>query len=392
MTSFWRVSRWYGLSATLVLVCFGQLRWQAYFAVPLFTDPWSIVTIAVCLFLAVPAAAWGALAGGKDNARLKVVVVAFSLFAAGYCEVLHHWIVDLGRYDPRFANNLGWQLNIHKAVLRLEGGGAMPHSFRFLPDCIVAFFQWLSGSFDVARITYRLLANSLLFVMIYRYGRLYLTPAFAVAAIIVIAFFYPVTILRYAGQFTDPASHLSFVVCLYCLASGLEAGFQCSLFLGVLAKESIIAASICRIFYGKGRLKAAALAAVYFALTMALELAIRRYVNKAPIPLAFASISNTGSNELLNNLRVWRDWWATYAVTLGVLIPGAVAGWKLMDKPFRATCLVIVVATLGSNLAVSLFWEVRNIVPALIPLAIVNLRYAENLVLRYFPHAQIKLP
>jgi hypothetical protein len=301
--------------------------------------------------------------------------VTFSLFAAGFCEVLHHRIVDLGQYDPAFANNLAWQLNLQKAVLQLDAGGATPHSYRFLPNCIVAFLQWLSGSFEVARITYRLLANGLFFAMVYRYARIYVAPVYSIACILVIAFCYPVTILRYAGQFTDPASYLSFAACLYCLAAGREAGVQCTLFVGVLAKESIVAAALCRAFYGKNRLKSTFITGIYFLAAIAIVLGIRRYVNGAPIPFKFRSISGTGSDQLLNNLLEWHEWWAMYAVTLGALIPGAIAGWKLMDKSFRATCVVIAAATLGSNIAISLFWEERNIVPLFIPLAVVNMKY-----------------
>ena len=378
MNSPGRYLWWYALSLALVGVCLAQLRWPSYFAVPLLAGPDERIAAAFGLFLLTPIGCWCALAGSPDSSRIKARALAFSLFAAGFCEVLHHGIVDLGRYDPAFHDNLAWQLNLHKAVLRLEGGGSAPHSYRFLPDCIISFFQWLSGSFDVARIAYRLLANGLLFTMIYRYGRIYLAPTFAIAAVLIIAFLYPVTILRYAGQFTDPASHLSFAVCLFCLASGMEAGFQCSLFVGVLAKESIVAAAICRSFYGKERLRSAALAVAYFAAATGIALGIRRYVNQGPIPIAFTSISGTPSNDLVNNLVAWRQWWPMYAVTLGALLPGAVAGWRLMDGSFRATCITIAVATLGSNLAFSLFWEERNIVPAFIPLAVVNLKYLQT--------------
>jgi hypothetical protein len=371
---------WYPLALILISICFVQLRWPAYFAVPLFTGYGAELSMTVLLFSLSPMACWAAMARSADDARTRALVIAVSLFATGFCEVMHHHIVDLGRYDNAFSDNMAWQLHLHQAVLRLDRLGATPHSYRFLPDCIVAFFQWLCGSFNVARVAYRFLANSLLFVVIYRYGRLYLTPVFAAAAILVVAFLYPVTILRYAGQFTDPASHLSFAACLYCLAAGIESGFQSSLFIGVLAKESVAVMAICRAFYGKNRLKSALAAALYLVAAIAIVLAIRFYVNRGPIALAYTSISGTGANQLLNNLIAWREWWAMYAVTLGALVPGAIAGWKHMDKAFRATCIVIAVATLGANLAVSLFWEERNIVPLFIPLAVINLKYlAERL-------------
>ena len=71
-----------------------------------------------------------------------------------------------------------------------------------------------------------------------------------------------------------------------------------------------------------------------------------------------------------------------YAVTLGALLPGAIAGWRLVDRPFRATCITLAVATLGSNLTIGLFKEERNIIPAFIPLAVVNLKYLQTRLLR----------
>ena len=67
-----------------------------------------------------------------------------------------------------------------------------------------------------------------------------------------------------------------------------------------------------------------------------------------------------------------------YLATLGVLLPGAALGWRLMDRAFRSTCLLVTIAVVVSSLLFSWLVEVRNLIPALIPLAIVNLKYVET--------------
>jgi hypothetical protein len=48
------------------------------------------------------------------------------------------------------ASNTAWQRAMHRGILALDPG-YLPHSYRFLPDCIVELFIWLCGDFEFSR-------------------------------------------------------------------------------------------------------------------------------------------------------------------------------------------------------------------------------------------------
>src|SRR5262249_46444396 len=272
--------------------------------------------VKLALLLLTPAAIWLAVRPLSSPERRLAWVV--SLFATCFCEVLHYWIVDKGHLFPIsiFSDNTAWQKWLHRGVLELDPRN-LPHSYRFLPACVVAIFERLGGSFEFGRLAYRLLANGLLFSVVYRYARIYLNGLGAAAVVLLLVLLYPITILMYAGQMTDPASHLSFAVCLYCLATGYEAGFGASLLLGVFAKESIILMAIARAFYGLRRVRGAALALVYFSAALALAVGIRLCVNHGT--LSYARISGIGPSQVLANLNDVAQWGPLWLVSLGAL-------------------------------------------------------------------------
>jgi hypothetical protein len=368
---------WYVFASAFLAIGSLPVALSGHLAGVLLVPP-ALVPLARTVLLASPfLACWVALRNAPGSARERRIAWAFSLACAGFCEVLHYWITDTGHYFPtaQFADNTGWQLWVHSAVLRLSPWFE-PHSYRFLPDSIVALFQAFTGDFAFARTAYRLLFNSLLFATIFRYSRIYLAPVSAVAVMLVIVLLYPVSILRYAGQLADPLSHLSFAVCLYCLAAGYGPGFGPSLVVGIFAKESVVVMALCRAFQGGSCLRSAARALGYLVAALAAAVAIRLRVNHGH--LAYHAISGTGFQQARYNLDAWADWVPLYLATLGVLLPGAALGWRLMDRAFRSTCLLVTIAVVVSSLLFSWLVEVRNLIPALIPLAIVNLKYVET--------------
>lgn len=376
--------KWYGLAALVLAIALTQVAWPHYFAGSRRMPALAILAIKGDLLFLTPLASWLALRSLKADQRERTLVWAVSIFAACYCEVAHFWIADQGHLFSTIPNNTSWQVWVQNGVLSLNRD-FIPHSYRFLPNCIVALFQWLCGSFEFSRTAYRLLFNALLWVMIFRYARTYLTAVSAFAVQLVILLLYPLTILQYAGQLTDPASHLSFVVCLYCLAAKFEPGFGPGLILGIFAKESVIVMGLCRLFYGRSRRRAAEAALVYLLIGLAVILCIRRFVLHGAVN--YGSISGVDRGHIIVNLRSYTLWLPTYLVTLGALLPGAVLGWRLMDGSFRITCLLITVAVIVSSLVFSWLGEVRNLLPAFVPLAVVNLKYLEK-VLRPADQAQ----
>jgi len=71
--------------------------------------------------------------------------------------------------------------------------------------------------YESARDLYRLIFGVLLFYAIYRYSRLYTNYAGASVAMLLIAVICPISFEHYAGQLTDPLSHLSFVLAFFFL-------------------------------------------------------------------------------------------------------------------------------------------------------------------------------
>lgn len=330
----------------------------------------------LALLALVPLGAWLALRGTQLTAREKPAAWLLALAAAGIGEVVQFAIVDHGHYfgAQYFADNTVWQFFLHQKILSLDPAH-LPHSYRFLPDAIVAVYTWLTGSFVFARIAYRLLFDALLYVAVYRFARVYVSSFFAAGAILLLAALYPISILKYAGQFADPMSHLSFAVCFFCLARRYEPGFAPSVFLGILAKESVIVMPLCRAF-GLGPLRRAIrLAAIYLAGGVAVALAIRIAVN--PGHVAYM-VNHVHPGHARANLGLYREWAPLYLASLGVLLPGAMLGWRLMDRPFRLTCLLVTAALVVSSILYSWLAEVRNLVPAFIPLVVINLRYLES--------------
>jgi uncharacterized membrane-anchored protein YitT (DUF2179 family) len=169
------------------------------------------------------------------------------------------------------------------------------------------------------------------------------------------------------------------VVCLYSLAAGYEPAFGPSLFLGVFAKESVVVMGLCRMFYGANRLRAIAATALYFGGGVAIATGIRLVVNHGTF--AYGKVSGMQWDHIHTNLSLYDQWGPLYLLSLGVFIPGAVLGWRYMDSAFKATTLLVTAAMIVSSLMFSWLAEVRNLMPAIFPLAVASLKYVEVRVL-----------
>lgn len=369
--------QWYGLGALFLAVFLAPVYWPKAFAAPLITAPGTQMAATVALLALCPIAAWCAAYGEPLGRKGRLAVVFVALSATAVCEVVHYWVVDRGHYfsPAQFADNTAWQQFMHPLIVSLDHG-ALPHSYRFLPDSIVKLFTSLCGDFAVSRIAYRLLFNGLLFVAIYRCARTYVSPLLAGAAVVVTVAIYPITILKYAGQFVDPISHLSFAACLLCLARNYEPGFGPSLLLGLFAKESVIVMAFARAFHGPTLRRALVMAAAYLVAATGVALAIRYAVIRSRV--GYGQLSGMGLSHVPENLAGYREWILMYLATFGALLPGAILGWKYLDRPFRRTATTVVVATLGSSILFSWLSEVRNMMPAFIVLAIANMVYLQK--------------
>lgn len=375
MKTFARHLAWIGGGAVLLAFALLPIVRPAIVAQP-FSDTKAVIYAVRALLCLLPLIGTAILlASWPGGRREKIFLIVFVLLAATFCEHVHHQFVDKGHYFGGAESNTSWQQRLQSAVLQLDQN-QIPHSYRFLSHGTLATLEWLSGSFAFARGAFRVLFNALLFAAILRYARVYLRPPFAIAAVLASVMIYPVTIAWYAGQPVDPMSHVSFIACLYFFARRNDAAVAPTLVLGVLAKESVAALAVCRAFYGPNRLRSTSVAALYAGLAVATLIAVRYAVTQGTF--AYAKISGVGTGHLWANLKGWDEWSLQYLFTLGILAPGTWLGWRLMDRPFQLTCLVLTVSLVLSSALFSWLNEVRNLMPALVMLTIVNLKYVES--------------
>lgn len=370
--------RWAAGALVLLAAGLTPLLWPGLYDGPIILDRPTLLTLRGALALAVPLLTWLGLRGAQLPVAEKRVVFFACLVAASVCEVVHYWVIDRGHYFPasQFKDNTAWQLYMNEGILALRPE-YLPHSYRFLPDCLVRILAALVDDFAYARILYRMTCNGLLFVTIFRFARLHVRTPAACGVVVGLVALYPVTVLKYAGQFVDPLSHLSFAACLLFLAEGREAGFAASLVVGLFAKESVFVMAFCRAFHGPRWFRSVAIAIGYALAGSAVVFGIRLFVNHGSF--AYGQVSGVGPGHLWNNLAKYPEWGPLYLVSLGALLPGAIAGWRLVDRALRWTTITLVLAMIGSSLLFSWLHEVRNLMPAFIVLAVINARYLEHL-------------
>jgi hypothetical protein len=362
---------WYGGAAAILAVGFARLLRPEWFTGPALGVPPQV------FWLVALAAPWLVLKGAASTRREHVVVTAFVVAAAALSSYVHYVMVDLGHYFPvsQFTDNTAWQLFLHRGILALSEG-YLPHSYRFLPDALIGVMEWATGSFEAARFANAFIFYGLLYAFALRFARLYLSTVGSVAVVILLLVVFPVTNSYYAGQPIDPMSHLSFVICMWALATRQEAPLGASLICGCLAKESVLLMAPCRAFYGERRGRAVLLAVAYTAITFAAIAAVRLIVNGGTF--SYGRVSGVEPGFFATNLASYRIWVPQYLFSIGVFVPGAVLGWKWMDRPFQLTCLFVTAGVVISSAIFSWLWEVRNLVPAIVMLAIVNVRAVER--------------
>ncbi|HVU32163.1 MAG TPA: hypothetical protein VHE61_01930 [Opitutaceae bacterium] len=367
---------WWASAALLVALFLAPVYRPASFATPLFVEyPWGQAAMRVLLLALIPACGWWAMGGSQLQPGEKRGVLFLALACGFVGEVIHYWVVDHGTYFATiyFADNTAWQRMMHEKIVGLSPAHT-PHSFRFLPDAIVSVFIWLTGKFVFSRVVYRAIFNVMLFVCVYRFARVYLSTLFSAGVVLVLTIVYPISILKYAGQFVDPASHLSFALCYFAMARQYDAPFIPSVLVGILCKESIIVMPLCRLLAGPWRRRKMLVGALGLTAAVALAFWIRFYVARGNPAYM---IDHVHPGHLWQNLHAYREWAPLYLASFGILLPGTVLGWRLMDRSFQITCLVVVVAMIVSSARYSWLAELRNLVPAFILMAVVNMRYLE---------------
>src|SRR5438093_10621587 len=148
--------------------------------------------------------------------RAQTLSLVFLIFLlTSIVNQVHLFNVDQSDYF-RSMSNAAWQEALNDIVIQRSPVSA-PHSYRFLPNAIVRWMQLTGLDYGTARDLYRLIFGLLLFYAIYKYARLYTNQLGGILAMLFVAAVYTVSFERYAGQLTDPMSHLTFAIDFICL-------------------------------------------------------------------------------------------------------------------------------------------------------------------------------
>jgi hypothetical protein len=327
---------------------------------------WLVAAAIPCLTFA---AIWRGPLSARGAERAPLLVLLF-LLAALQVD-LHHTSVDVGNYfhGLPYDLNVDWQRDLHRDILH-GNPEAVPHPYRFLPNCLVAWLSQVTGNYLVSALVYRLTVQFLLLVATYEYARVWSGHAAAVVAVLLVSAAYPISIRFYAGQLVDPLSHLSFVVGLLCLEWGWGWPLLATVLIGSLAKESVLVLPVLGLLvYGRERELRLPLG-LSLGLGLLLAAGIRVAIAGDP---AYEKISHVTPDHVFRNL--WHlsylEWPRQTWHTAGWLLPLVVWGWRAAAPRLRGTILVLLPALLASNVVFSSLKESRNLMPVVVPMAVI---------------------
>jgi hypothetical protein len=270
------------------------------------------------------------------------------------------------------ATNDEWQHLIHERILALDPN-AIPHVYRFLPDSMVELFRYLTDDYSFARLLYRETFMFLFLYAVYYYARLFSRHEAALLTVLLYAVVYHISIRYYAGQLSDPLSHLTFVLSFIFLELDLFAYFALSVLIGLLAKESILVMAAYYLLVHRHHRNGLLKGVAFLAVGTGLVAGIRLYV----VPgFEYKDISGAGTvGFVIDNLRYYQKWINQIFFTVGIFVPFVVLSWRKSAVPVRRLVVFLLPVLLLSNAVFSWFGETRNLIPAVIPMALMTAGY-----------------
>jgi hypothetical protein len=320
----------------------------------------------------------------ETHAGLKIVLFAV---LAGAMTLVHWFEVDR---DPWMSD---WQHRIY--LQQFNGQPEAPHNYRPLPHGFVCLVERLTRNWDFACLSYRWFFTFWFVWASYRLARRYLNPHRALLTLTPLVLLYPLSVLCYAGQLTDPLSHSLFVLAFLYLLEDRPFALMAALALGVAAKETVV-------------LVAPAYLACYWRrgwrtwwITAALGGACVAAYLAARLPLGWSlSYGNINGAGLMigRNLGFGprpaedRPVWENYLHVLlfvGIFLPVIVWRWRVLDARLRVLMLVVVPLLLLSNVCFGWLYESRNYMP-LVPLLATACGAALNRQRQVVPQSDLK--
>jgi hypothetical protein len=280
-----------------------------------------------------------------------------------------------GHFSSQYFDDISnhqWQIEIHKNVLTLSPK-VLPHSYRFLPNSLVRVFEFFTADFSYARALYRYTFMFLLLFSIYYYARLFYNHQTALLSVLFYAMIYPISIRFYAGQLTDPISHLLFVWSFIFLELDCFIYFAVSILIGVFAKETILVMPIYYILIQMNEKKRWAKGGILLVIGILMIFMIRMIVTSND--LTYRNISGIEISQIRRNLRYLGLWGRQVSYTIGILLPFLVLAWRTTRKELKHLVMFLLPILLLSNTIFSWLHETRNLIPVVIPMAIISSDY-----------------
>jgi hypothetical protein len=331
--------------------------------------------------------------------RQQPVVVALVLVLLSAFVTTWHWVAvdtQLVLTDPRNPQAGSadyyvafWQLDLYDAVLnrqkerlypldptdlrgQWESFSFVPHVFRPLPYGFVRTLELITRDWQFSCFAYRWFFTYWFLWGCYGFVRHFHSAAAAWLTLGVVVVLYPFSLWYYLGQLTDPMSHALFVMSLIFLVQDRWLLLALTLFLGVLAKETVL---ILVVSYAACYVAREGWPAVLKTVALSLACLIAYLGARVPLgwKLEFGSINATKGLMITSNLGIGRALYPSPApiylnyvfplIFVGTFIPLIAWNWRRADRRLRVLFVTAVPLLLISNLCFGWMHEARNYLP-----------------------------
>jgi hypothetical protein len=332
-----------------------------------YSDPevaWAVkAAVLVAMFGAIRIAVWATSPDDPWAVGVELPLVVLAGLMAAF-----HWH-HLDSVEPY----AGWQRDMYFKIFNHIQ--EPPHLFRALPYGFTRTLEHVTGDWEFSCVAYRWFFSWWFVWGCYRFARLWFSGPLSLLALLPVAALYPLSVWYYWGQLTDPLSHSLFIFACLWTVRDRTALLAASLFLGVLAKETVVlmvpAYWAC---YWRGGVRPLLKAVVLGVVCVAAFLAARLPFGWTP---GYGQINGTQALMILDNLGFPppdRDYKPGAPIVMNYLhpalfvlpfVPFVAYGWRRIDSRLRALVLVLTPLVLLSNLCFGWMYESRNYVPLL---------------------------
>jgi hypothetical protein len=281
----------------------------------------------------------------------------------------------------------------YRYILHLGSGpyeACVPHGFRPLSYGFVRTLELATGDWPFSCLAYRWFFQFWFLWGAYRFAALYVSPAAALAAPMICALYYPLSIMRYQGQLTDPVSHALFALGLVWIVQDRRGLLLAALVLGMLAKETAVllvpAYWACHRRQGA---RAMLWSAAFLVVCTAAFLATRwplgwrpgSSLNGVDGTMLFWANFAPRESDYQTFVPLLERWLHPLAFVVP-FVPLVVWGWRQAAPSLRALTLTVVPLMIGVHVTMSWSYESRNYMPALPVLAVYAVPFARQLLTR----------